>query len=88
VPAAAATPEVTAWFAAQGLPLAFAAALGCETVADIALLTEEDLKEVGMKAAQRRRLLSAAAGGSAPPSATPTPRVSTAADAADANDDA
>ncbi len=57
--------DVAAWFEAQSLPVRYAAALGCAALTDLALLTEEDLREVGMKAAERRRLLAAAHAGPA-----------------------
>ena len=58
---AAAASAVADWFAALALPLSYATDLGCATVAELAQLTEDDLKEVGMKPAERRRLLVAAA---------------------------
>jgi hypothetical protein len=58
---AGAASAVADWFAALALPLSYATDLGCATVAELALVTEEDLKEVGMKPAERRRLLVAAA---------------------------
>ena len=54
-------PSSTHSTAVVSLPVAFASALGCESLNDLPLLTEHDLKEVGMKAAPRRRLLHAAA---------------------------
>jgi hypothetical protein len=53
--------DVTAYFTALSLPLSYAAALGCATISDLALLTEEDLREVNMKPLERRRLLTATA---------------------------
>ena len=53
--------EVAAWFQAQAVDAAFAAALGCESLRDVTLLKEDDLREVGLKPAQRRRIMAAAA---------------------------
>ncbi len=58
---AGAASAVADWFAALALPLSYATDLGCATVAELSELTEDDLKEVGMKPAERRRLLVAAA---------------------------
>ena len=53
--------DVAAWFEAQAVDAAFAAALGCESLRDVTLLKEDDLREVGLKPVQRRRILAAAA---------------------------
>ena len=53
-------PDVTAWFSALGVPDSFAVSLGIESLRDIPLLQEDDLREVGMKPVQRRRVLQAA----------------------------
>ena len=52
---------VAAWFQAQAVDASFAAALGCESLQDVTLLKENDLREVGLKPVQRRRILAAAA---------------------------
>ena len=83
-PGAAGTPvhkhsvpdDVAAWFQAQAVDAAFAAALGCESLRDVTLLKENDLREVGLKPAQRRRILAAAAelpGASPAAKASPDP---------------
>jgi hypothetical protein len=64
--------DVAAWFEAQGVDASFAAALGCESLRDVTLLREDDLREVHLKPAQRRRLMAAAAEmGGAPAKAAP-----------------